>query len=128
MIACVRRGCVDVARHIHVTSSAKSRRKGKRKFDNLTLSPLDTYSSMSHLQAFQTQGDTLHTKQMPSFRMSSLLRLNCKSSPFRYRSSLGSSTEREITASASFSGKPVQAAEAGSNRFSSDLPDKVRSE
>ena len=59
MIACVRRGCVDVARHIH----ARRRRKEKQKFDNLTLSTqLDTYSSMSHLQAFQTQGDTLPHK------------------------------------------------------------------
>ena len=55
MIACVRRGCVDVARHIH----ARRRRKEKQKFDNLTLSTqLDTYSSMSHSQVFQTQGDT----------------------------------------------------------------------
>lgn len=59
MIACVRRGCVDVARHIH----ARRRRKGKQKFDKLTLStPLDTYFSMSHSQVFQTQGDTLPHK------------------------------------------------------------------
>lgn len=45
--------------HIH----ARRRRKGKRKFDKLTLStPLDTYFSMSHSQAFQTQGDTLPHK------------------------------------------------------------------
>ncbi|MFR5151961.1 MAG: hypothetical protein ACLTER_22840 [Ruminococcus sp.] len=59
MIACVRRRCVDVARHIH----ARRRRKEKQKFDKLTLStPPDTYSSMSHSQVFQTQGDTLPHK------------------------------------------------------------------
>ena len=35
MIACVRRGCVDVARHIH----ARRRRKGKQKFDNCAKNP-----------------------------------------------------------------------------------------
>ena len=49
------------------------------------------------------KGIPFHTKQMPSFRMSSLLKGSIvRVSPFRYRSSLGSSTEREITASASF--------------------------
>lgn len=59
MIACVRRGCVDVARHIH----ARRRRKGKRKFDKLTLSTRwILIFQLSHSQVFQTQGDTLPHK------------------------------------------------------------------
>ncbi len=95
-------------RHIH----ARRRRKGKRNLTNLHIStPLDTYFSMSHSQVFQNQGIPFHTKQMPSFRMSRSSGSIVRVSPFRYRSSLGSSTERESQLQLHFSGKPVQAAE-----------------
>ncbi len=104
----------DQARHIH----ARRRRKEKQRFTNLHSPPRRILILQCPIHKFsKPKGIPFHTKQMPSFRMSSLFRLIVRVSPFRYRSSLGSSTEREITASASFFRKASASGRAGSNRF-----------